>query len=210
MIENIFPIPVYKVNYEFEPGEREMLIELAEDDAEFSEPYNIEDGIHRNKVLEGDASTSYDTIHTLETHPAAERLNAFVLEQARNYWKELNWNTEVTPIPAKQWCTVYKYGGHVTPHNHGFAPIACSFYLNVPENAAGDFVFLNPLEYTWTCNPFIAWETREFHKMNVKTGDLIFFPGWLKHASEPNMHPTEHRVIMSYNFAAAMCDEVFK
>lgn len=202
MIENLFPVPVWRAKYTFAAGEQEELVELITEDSDYAEAFELDEhGEHYNGALEGDAITTYEVTKFATTHPITDPIRAFVISEAEKYWSAMGWNSNVRPIIGSGWTNLYRKGGHVIAHNHGFIPIACAFYVNVPQNG-GDFLFMNPLEYAWSCNPYIDWPKREWHPMNIASGDLVLFPGWLKHATVPNRNETENRIIISYNLSA--------
>ena len=47
----------------------------------------------------------------------------------------------------------------------------------------------------------------EWSPIEVTTGDVIFFPGWLNHKTEKNMSK-ENRFVMSWNLSYATDDQM--
>jgi uncharacterized protein (TIGR02466 family) len=87
---------------------------------------------------------------------------------------------------TNSWVNYHNNGGYTIPHHHGPASLVAATYLNLPEN--GGFIqFKDPLEYH---KGFLTKETDAeagtWKSVKAKTGDVLLFPGWIRHRTEPN------------------------
>jgi len=90
-------------------------------------------------------------------------------------------------------------GGSTPLHHHGPSVVAISTYLNQPENS-GYIEFKNPLEYHNTCYPYpIDDEISNWKEVKTKTGDVVMFPGWLRHRTQQN-RSNENRWVLTTNY----------
>tara|TARA_R110000803_G_scaffold170976_1_gene233910 strand:- start:256 stop:933 length:678 start_codon:yes stop_codon:yes gene_type:complete len=121
-------------------------------------------------------------------------------------WKELNYNSKLKPGIRQMWALKTLPGGtSVYPHNHSPYPLAGVLYLKL-EKGMGNIIFENPNNLVVGMDPY-NWDewnsntNRSFVQDTVKveTGDLIIFPGWLRHFTEENQ-TTENRYVLSFNF----------
>jgi uncharacterized protein (TIGR02466 family) len=99
----------------------------------------------------------------------------------------------------KSWVNYHDNTGLTTEHHHGQTILVVATYLNLPKN--GGFIqFKNPLEHYkgFTLHnkneELWMWKT-----VPAKTGDVIIFPGWMRHRTEPNKSD-ERRWVLTTNF----------
>jgi hypothetical protein len=78
-------------------------------------------------------------------------------------------------------------------------------YLNLPEN--GGFIqFKDPLEYHHGhLTKQFDTELGSWRTMPAKTGDVLMFPGWLRHRTEPNKSK-EKRWVLTTNINCIITD----
>ena len=103
-------------------------------------------------------------------------------------------------IIQRSWINCHNKGGYTGEHLHHGINLACACYLKVPDNSGG-LQIKNPLSAYDTGEPKIEdYYHREYDWVTipVKTNDVIFFPGWLLHRTEPNQ-VDEKRYVMSIN-----------
>ena len=85
---------------------------------------------------------------------------------------------------ANSWVNVQGNGGHTTVHNHANVFMVATAYLNLPKNG-GFFECVDPLEYNksnqYHDDPNWMWK-----EVPAITGDVLVFPGWLKHRTQVN------------------------
>ena len=85
---------------------------------------------------------------------------------------------------SQSWINVHRKDGWTTPHHHQNATISIAAYLDVPENS-GNFLVENPLR-PYKCSEPLAENYNFWGPIEVETGDVLFFPGWLTHKTEKN------------------------
>ena len=72
-----------------------------------------------------------------------------------------------------------------------------SCYLKAPEGSGGLLV-RDPLESHRSGYPQESQETI-WRLIEVKTNDILVFPGWLQHKTQPNV-TDEDRVVLTFNY----------
>lgn len=107
---------------------------------------------------------------------------------------------ETVYIPSDSWVNIHTKGSWTEEHTHRGAQFVGVYYLNVPENS-GRLLVRDPMEYAW--GALASDEPRGindiWYPVDVKTGDFVLFPSWLKHKTESSS-TDEPRYIMSINF----------
>ncbi len=110
------------------------------------------------------------------------------------------WRLANAPLHiSESWINVHNKGGWTEEHDHQLSVIALGCYLNVPENS-GRLLIKTPMQaykYSEPLHPDY-WNGMEWEAIDVKTNDVIFFPGWLRHKTEKN-NSDESRYVMSAN-----------
>jgi uncharacterized protein (TIGR02466 family) len=100
----------------------------------------------------------------------------------------------------KSWVNYHDNTGYTKEHHHGSTILVAATYLNLPENG-GYIEFKNPLEHY---RGFTLHNKNEelwmWKKVPAKTGDVLIFPGWLRHRTEPN-NSNERRWVLTTNFS---------
>jgi len=87
------------------------------------------------------------------------------------------------------WCQKYKARDYHVPHTHGPVGYSCVFYAKLSNEHKSTF-FFSPFMDEFGCNKSSG--------MNVKEGDLVFFPSNLLHMAPPH-DSEEERIIISFN-----------
>jgi uncharacterized protein (TIGR02466 family) len=107
---------------------------------------------------------------------------------------------KTTYIPSESWVNIHTKGSWTEEHTHRGAQFVGVYYLHVPENS-GRLLVRDPMEYAWGALP--SDEARGindiWYPVEVKTGDFVLFPSWLKHKTEES-NTDESRYVMSINF----------
>ena len=92
------------------------------------------------------------------------------------------WKLANAPLHiSESWINVHNKGGWTEEHDHQLSVIALGCYLNVPENS-GRLLIKTPMQaykYSEPLHPDY-WNGMEWEAIDVKTNDVIFFPGWLR------------------------------
>jgi uncharacterized protein (TIGR02466 family) len=99
---------------------------------------------------------------------------------------------------SNSWVNLHNKTGVTVEHHHSGVTIVAATYLQIPEN--GGFIqFKDPLEYQKGFSPLvdpdndISWKT-----IPVKTGDVVLFPGWMRHRTQENKS-NEQRWVLTTN-----------
>jgi uncharacterized protein (TIGR02466 family) len=105
-------------------------------------------------------------------------------------------------ILTNSWGNLTNSGGKTLGHKHPNTFLVVSTYLHMPENG-GYFEAKDPLEdlksFYYRNNPDWYWK-----QVPTKSGDLLIFPGWLKHRTQENKS-NEDRWVLTTSF-----DQTFK
>lgn len=191
MIINLFSLPIAKINllqYNLDLDKIKRLL------------YPIFDKAKLNNVdleKQGGISTYYADSH-LHLHDELSVLNSIVLEQVKLYWKVLDISDNLEPAIDQCWANVHLKDSYTSQHSHSLMPIVASFYL-AADPQAGDIVFINPMEYGLTHIPYNGpIESKIETSVHVKTGDLVLFPGWIRHKTQENLSGSD-RIVITFN-----------
>ncbi len=102
-------------------------------------------------------------------------------------------------IGLQAWAVVLRNGGYMRLHDHANAHWSAVFYADAGdprEPLSGRICFVNPVG-ACRVNPGVQIAPTTFDCMPI-TGQLIVFPGWLRHYVEP-YRGTRPRVVISAN-----------
>lgn len=182
MIENIFPIKIYKTKFDGNLTDLKSIV-IPRLDSVFEKTKTNNQGSMRGGLC------SYNAVRDLQHWPELKPYIDFLQEHAEIYWKELGYKKE--PKISEMWANKYSPGSFIDIHNHSPIAITVSFYLQKPANS-GNICFVNPLETLLKHQPFSELDDRNnYHRMfnynvEVNEGDVIMFPGWLQHETMPN------------------------
>ena len=110
---------------------------------------------------------------------------------------------------SRSWINVHPQGAYTMDHNHYGVLMAIAAYLYVPKNG-GNLLLKNPLTPYKFGEPMHQTyfsedggrDGLEWSSINVETGDVVFFPGWVNHKTEKNSSK-ENRFVMSWNVSFA-------
>jgi len=111
-------------------------------------------------------------------------------------WQEHKFNPKVPSTILNSWINTHGQGGVTLEHNHNRCALVVAWYLKLPKDS-GFIEFRDPLEYHKSNLPFHP-EEELWKEVPCKTGDLLIFPNWLKHRTQPNF-TTEERVVFTLN-----------
>jgi uncharacterized protein (TIGR02466 family) len=101
--------------------------------------------------------------------------------------------------PVQSWVNVHDKGGFTDEHAHGATQMVIAAYLNLPEDG-GYIEYKDPLEYQKGFHYRPVESDWKWRKVEAKTGDVIMFPGWLIHRTEPSQSP-EDRWVLTTNIS---------
>ena len=150
-----------------------------------------------NLEKNGGVST-YSTNKNLHTLPAFQKLCDTVMYHANLYWKALDINEGLQPVIDECWSNKHTKGSYTDLHSHSLHPLVVSFYLAAPTNSGG-IVFANPMEYGITHMPYnSSIEEKVNTTVYISTGDMLIFPGWLRHKTEVS-NTDDERIVITFN-----------
>jgi uncharacterized protein (TIGR02466 family) len=119
--------------------------------------------------------------HWPEFKPLADTIEGF----ADHIWEELEYYDDATPQICQSWITVGKRDAMILPHIHYNAHLSAVVYISAsPEQ--GNIVFESPMEMALIGQPIKNKIKRVRREISVVSGDVIIFPGYLKHYTMPN------------------------
>lgn len=178
---HLFPILVRHFNDFITEDERQQLIRKLSKTSHKS-----------HTAIMGDAvSTHYDHNITAQVgNSLMKRLN----EVANQYACDFGMcKVKILNI----WSNIQNKGSQLKVHTHPNSEVSGALYVNVDENAS-PINFYNP-------NPYIQYQhyvNRNMYNFNhvwvkPKNGDLVLFPGWLRHGGPVN--DMDNRLVISFN-----------
>jgi uncharacterized protein (TIGR02466 family) len=139
-----------------------------------------------------------NTLHTLpELTSLVKQIDAMILE----YWKELNFFPGLIPCITEMWSNRNQKNSALHSHNHAPYHMNGVVYLN-KNNLHGNIVFENPSSLIVSLQPLNYNSTNEMQfgieqEIEVTTGDILIFPGWLKHYTRKT--EDDGRIVIAFN-----------
>jgi uncharacterized protein (TIGR02466 family) len=190
MIINLFSLPIYKVNI-LDQIDTNSLEEKLQFEFSRSSP-DISD-LEKN----GGVST-YNTNCNLQLEEYAKTISNIVLQHARLYWKVLDVDPRLEPRIDQCWSNIHYNNSITIEHSHSLYPIVATLYVKAEKNS-GNLVLINPMEYSLTHIPYgVPIENKTETSIKVSTGDLVLFPGWIRHKTTENLS-NQSRIVLSFN-----------
>jgi uncharacterized protein (TIGR02466 family) len=191
MIHNLFSTPIYKVN---------ILNDLKNiNDIEKTVRTILSTSSNGNASLEKNGGVStYETNNQLHTIDCMRELSNLVLFYSKMYWKILDIDERLSPRIDQCWSNIHYSKSFTLHHSHSLMPMVGTFYLKAEKNS-GDLILTNPAEYSLTNIPFSKnIEEKIETSIKIKSGDLVFFPGYIRHRTGENFSNDE-RIVISFN-----------
>jgi uncharacterized protein (TIGR02466 family) len=196
MIQELFPLKIYKTSYPDVSKLQSTLLPLL--DSIFEKTKKNNQGSMREEGL-----CSYNAVRNLHTWPELQPLVKFIEYHYLQYWEKLAYSKEIKPKLIEMWANKYPNGAFIDWHNHSPIAITSSFYLQ-KDPGGGNILFEHPNELLLKHQPTLGdLEKNIYHSLfteeiKVSSGDLIMFPGYLKHRTIPNLEKTD-RIIIGAN-----------
>jgi len=122
----------------------------------------------------------------------------FIVAKAQEVWQELEYYQDQSPMIYQSWINVGGRGAFALPHVHYNAYLSAVVYIDSGPDQ-GNIVFESPLDMAMCHQPLSRKTERLRQEIAVKTGDVIIFPGWLKHYTTPN-RTDRNRISFIANF----------
>jgi uncharacterized protein (TIGR02466 family) len=189
----LFPTLIYRDFYSKTNELKENLFSKLE--KVFDETKNNNNEFMRKGTLCSYNSNSY--LHTEfpeETHDVV----AFIEQCAREYWIACGYHTGLDPFVFQMWANLTPKGGYVDSHLHGNMPFTGVLYVDAcPEQ--GNLFVENPMEQVLMSQPIgptVSYPMGQ--EIEVKSGDFVLFPGYIRHSVKPNMLD-QPRLILAFN-----------
>jgi len=152
----------------------------------------------RSSVLE--TGNAFSTAGNLQQSPhhweILEDFLVWMQAQIIPIWDHWNY-FPCMPQPFNSWVNLHKRGGETLEHYHSPCPLVVSCYLKCPPNS-GNFLVRDPFEYHLFGTPSEPQE-KLWTEIPVQTNDILIFPGWLKHKTQPN-ETDEDRIVLTLNY----------
>lgn len=192
---DIFPMKIYEAEFPDFQSIKQKLLEDLEPHFQNLAPGNQYYDSNNNPLI-------YRTMPTLEKDPAFKEIIDFAEHHGKIYWKECNFTQRVEPYVLHMWSNKIPPGGFTPVHVHTPMPIAAAFYIHASDEM-GVLEIENPLDTIEKLQPrdnvFLPYH--KTHKVNVKDGKLVLFPGWVRHFTPGNLS-NETRIIVSFDIGA--------
>jgi len=97
------------------------------------------------------------------------------------------------------WFNIHHEGDYTKEHHHHSTHITIAAYLKCPPNS-GFIEFRSPFEIYKLSEPVIEPDNGIWVEQEIKTNDVLFFPGWLKHRTAPSL-TKEARIVFTMNIS---------
>lgn len=142
---------------------------------------------------------TWQTRNDLQKDPGFEPLMAIVREAVTGVLEFLE--AEPTPFEVTGcWANVNPAGAPHSMHNHGNNYLSGVYYVQTGEGS-DSITFFDPRNEVGVITPrFTKRNQNNSRTVNIeaKTGRLVLFPAWLRHAVSPNQNPA-HRISIAFN-----------
>jgi uncharacterized protein (TIGR02466 family) len=189
----LFPTVIYKNSYnKVEDLKNNLFSKL---DRVFEDTTNNNNVFMRQGTLCSYHSASDLHIKYLDE---TQEIVSFVEKCAKEYWKDCGYHTDLEPFVFQMWANKTPKGGYIDSHLHGNMPFTAVLYVDAtPEQ--GNLIIEHPLEMvlmTQPISPNIKYPIGE--EIDVNSGDLIMFPGYIRHSVQPN-NTDRPRLILGFN-----------
>lgn len=191
MIEAINPFPplVYKAHFE---GFNQTHIDAAKsilDQAPMQGTLSLEEGDARSSV--------YNQQLPPHGHPAFREFYQWQHQIAQYVLFEKFKLMPSTPFwISNSWVNRHGKGGTTLAHSHGMCALSIAAYLQMPDNG-GYIEFKDPHFDIRSVHTYNNEEKSLFEWRDVPavTGDVLFFPGWIQHQTQPNQSEQDRWVL---------------
>jgi uncharacterized protein (TIGR02466 family) len=196
MILDLFPTRIYKTTYpKMDELKNTLFPKLQE---VFAQTQQNNQSWMRDSTL-----CSYNVASTLhrEFPNETKDIVEFLESAAKEYWKECGYYEGLEPYVLEMWANETPTGGWVESHLHGPIPFTGVVYVDAsPEQ--GNLVIDNPMEMVLMSQPINPAKEYSLGKqIEVNTGDVVLFPGYIKHRVMPNT-TNRNRLILGVNFGS--------
>lgn len=181
---NPFPGLIYKTKF---TGELTAITNLALTSCK-------QDG--RDYLLESGGKSTYGVVKDAILKPECVELHKFVIEAHNQVWQQ--WQLSNRPrYVHNSWFNWHPPGSQTKEHDHSGIHMVIVVYLKNPAGG-GNIQFKDPMNQIWASYPKSEEHAYDWKTVKVETGDVLFFPGFLRHRTEKNLS-NEDRLVMTTN-----------
>jgi len=184
-----FPPYIFKFHYDFDWDSIKDKI------------YQTFDTVPNVSELElGDSkSTLFDQAHPPHEWPELQDYFTWLHGPLSETWTAMNYNYYAKQTSYQNsWFNIHRKTGETAEHQHAYTELVITTYFQLPKGS-GYIEFRDPLEYHKAHTP-INHEHELWKEVPCVTGDILIFPGWLKHRVQPN-NTDNDRIVMTVNVA---------
>lgn len=150
-----------------------------------------------------ETGTAFSSVNDPECKPHEIEENADFLEWLNEKIREvfIDWEypSRLPYHVYSSWANVHHKTGQTEEHNHALTNMVVSCYLKCPENS-GNILFRDPIHDYRSMEPIMSG-SNPWREIKVTTGDVLIFPGWLYHKTQPSS-TDESRIVCTYNIKA--------
>ena len=173
---------------------------------DFTDDYvkNLLEGVIFDKIpLEnGDAGSS---VNRKEDQPHLKDCNVEFLQwmtnKAISVFKEWEYPTKLPFYIHSSWNNIHSRGGETLEHNHALCNMVVSCYIKCPPNS-GSIMFRDPIHH-YRCMEPVTVGSDPWREIQVETGDVLFFPGWMYHKTQVS-RTSSARIVSTYNIKSKL------
>ena len=152
------------------------------------------------KKSEHDALYISKTVSLLENKTLA-LLKKFIIEKAEEYTRDILEIKDQIYL-TQSWSTINTTNVFHPPHDHPNTFISLVYYAQCQDGYLYFDLHTTSLKecfnFQYTINKFNIYNSQNW-TLPVKTGDIVLFPGHIRHGSLPNKSP-EPRIVVGANF----------
>lgn len=195
MIETLHAIEIYKARIDIE-----NLDTLTSPDFLNSLPK----GKLQEYPLTPDMITGYASWYNIKGAEKVHEWEQFrsmmkiINQHAKIFWDHLGYWSDIFPSPYQSWINIGNKNGTFSSHVHYNVALSGVVYLDAcPEQ--GNLVFEHPMTDLLGYCPIANPREKFKHEVQVNTGDLVLFPGYLRHYTLPN-NTDRPRISFAMNF----------
>jgi uncharacterized protein (TIGR02466 family) len=152
-------------------------------------------GIEHGLIV-GDGKSTYNKFYNLLSWEDFKELALFIENEASKIWAEWNMDSHYPIKIHRSWCNIYPKDSFCVEHAHGGASVIAVLFIDQPEKG-GEILFQDPLMQTWSSFPVMN-EDMLWKSVPVSTGDILFFPSFLRHKTLTNTD-SKDKIIISVN-----------
>ena len=180
MLDSIFSVDIYRTKFaDVSVLERAR---QAVNDLDFTVINNEIADTYISDQLSRTTRPNQNNLHTMNEF---KPLSNFIETESKKYWDMLGYYTDVNPRVWLSWANISDYSESIRVHNHCKSPLTGIVYLEAGDDC-GDLVFENPMDLIIGGQPIKMPYKNFVRALKVTTGDVILFPGYIKHYTETN------------------------